>query len=336
MQSKKTRHDPTVSTGQNGGRNGAPDPEALIDAYAARRIKANGANRARPSVTDGAEAASVRGEARVTAACVREAAEVPEHFKDTDDPKETEVSQASKVPEDFKDTDDSEETEDLEDTKDTKDTQEPEDTTKMATKSATNNDAFARKVLAELGRKYSRTKFNERSAFFLAGNVKALEVQDGFSPDLLKIAFDAATEKIKPDKQFSLFIAYTSAFSRIKKPMKHNTLVTAQSNVASMGLRDLPEIPGFPLAGEPHRPMLALHIEMSRLCDGNEYHLSRRALQESARAKMNRYEVTGFNELIEKLGLIKIIDRGKSGKGQGKGAACFLCYIGNDSDEPLF
>jgi hypothetical protein len=232
-------------------------------------------------------------------------------------------SQETEAPKALEETDVTKETKVTEVTEDTKDT---EDTIRRPIMMA--NQTANRSQLVELGKKYSETPLNERSTFFLAGNVMAMEKHHGeFNLELRKLAFDAATEKMRPDKRCKLFAAYLGAFEKVKTPMIRNIIVTAISNVAGLGLRDLPDIPGYSLASGNYKRILALHREMSLLSGGKEYFLSRRSMQEVAHGKVNRYEVGNVCVLLEVYGQIKIVDRGKPRQGPGKGAARYR-YIG--------
>ena len=264
--------------------------------------------------------------------------EEPKVFQGPEVSEETQPAHDSQVSEDFEDSYDSQDSQDTQDTKTP--TRWPTPLANpmanpMANSMANKLDKkTAGLELVELGIKYSKS-FNERNAFYLAANVKALELRYGKFPlELRLLAYDAATETIKPEKRDALLKTYLSAFKKIETPMTDNLIVTALSNVADMGLRDLPEIPGRPLACEVDRRILALHQQMHVLTGRKDYFLSRRSMQEVAPGKMNRYDAINACGLLEAFGLIEIVDRGTPRKGTGKGAARYR-YIG-DSDEIPF
>jgi len=234
-------------------------------------------------------------------------------------------------PKDAKDAKDFEDTQDTNDTKDANTPNTPQSTPQSWPQNRGKETVILE--LVKLGKKYSKSSFNDRRAFMLASNARTLESRYGeLSLELKKVAYDAATEKIKPEKRYALLKTYLAAFKKVQNPMADNLIIAALSKVADMGLRELPEIPGLPLACEADRRILALHREMHALIGGKEYFLGRRNIQEAMRGKMNRYEAINACEMLEMYGLIQILDRGTPGKGQGEGAARYR-YIGSENTE---
>jgi CHC2 zinc finger len=82
--------------------------------------------------------------------------------------------------------------------------------------------------------------------------------------------------------------------------------------VSKFALHELPVIPGMPNAPESWRRLLALHREMSRLCGNNKYFLSYRGAAKACK-ELNHQSVYTVTFALDRLGVIKIVHKGKAG-----------------------
>jgi hypothetical protein len=95
----------------------------------------------------------------------------------------------------------------------------------------------------------------------------------------------------------------------------------ALAAVGKLSLGELPVIPGMPSAPESWRRVLALHHQLSRLCENEAYFLSCR---DSAKAFPGLCHQTAYNINLAlasaPLGVIKIVTKGNAGPNSTKAA----------------
>jgi hypothetical protein len=98
-----------------------------------------------------------------------------------------------------------------------------------------------------------------------------------------------------------------------------DVLNKARVAVSKLSVSELPEIPGLPNAPKSWRIIVALHSELSRLCGGNTYFLSCRdaAATCPGLSPQTAHNIAGA---LARLGVIKIISKGKAGLNSEKAA----------------
>ena len=119
------------------------------------------------------------------------------------------------------------------------------------------------------------------------------------------------------EDHFGMFLA---ELTKVRVPTgEGDTLKKALECVSKLPASELPVIPGYPGAPEAWRRLTALHRELSRLCANKKYFLSYRDAAK-AYAGLSHQRAYDITLALDRLGVIKILRRGKAGLNSGKAA----------------
>ena len=120
---------------------------------------------------------------------------------------------------------------------------------------------------------------------------------------------------------------------KVRVPTGEGVLEKATAKVAALSIWELPLLDADPDAPETWRRLAALHRELSAASGGTKYFLSYR---DAGRAiGIRPQEVHDITPVLERLGVIQIVDKGKAGPNSGK-AAEFLYMLAESDEDCIF
>jgi hypothetical protein len=165
----------------------------------------------------------------------------------------------------------------------------------------------------------------DKKRFKLARDVSAAEKRIGrdLTPAELRRTCDkweaASTPFVGWDDE-DHFAKFLAELTKVRVPTgEGDTLNKALGAVFRLSLSQLPEIPGYADAPESGRRIAALHCELSRLSvDKNKTYFL--GCRDSAKAipGLSHQAAADTNRALERLGVIKIVRKGKAGLNSGK------------------
>jgi hypothetical protein len=119
------------------------------------------------------------------------------------------------------------------------------------------------------------------------------------------------------DDHFGMFLA---ELTKVRVPTgEGDTINKALENVSKLPDSDSPLIPGYPGAPKSCRKLMALHREMSHLCEGNTYFLSYRDAAKVCEG-LSHQEAHTITGALVRLRVLKIVSKGKPGLNSRKAA----------------
>ena len=190
-------------------------------------------------------------------------------------------------------------------------------------------DGEKEKVLKALAARNACTQRStaRKRRFKLARDLKALEKGIGRQLEITELmpAFDEwhrlSQPFLDPAKTRDDYLAaFLAELRKVRVPTgEGDTLNKALERVSKLPASELPVIPGMPNAPESWRRLLALHRELSRIGANGTYFLSYRDAAK-ARENLNHQSAYNITLALARLGVIKIVRKGKAGLNGGKAA----------------
>ena len=114
--------------------------------------------------------------------------------------------------------------------------------------------------------------------------------------------------------------AFLAELRKVRVPTgEGDTIKTALEAVSRLSVSQLPIIPGMPYAPESWRRLAELHRELSRLCANGKYFLSYRDAAK-AYGRLSAQSAYNITLALDRLGVIKILRKGKAGLNSGEAA----------------
>jgi hypothetical protein len=190
-------------------------------------------------------------------------------------------------------------------------------------------DGKKQKALKALAARNACTERNtaRKRRFKLVRDLRAVEKGIGRELDIgdLMPVFDEwhrlSQPFLDPAKTPDYYLAaFLAELRKVRVPTGDGeTINKALEAVAKLSRDELPVIPGLPNAPESWRRVAALHRELSRLCGGNVYFLSYRDAAKVCEGVSHQQAHTITGALV-RLGVIKIVCKGKAGLNSGEAA----------------
>jgi hypothetical protein len=206
-------------------------------------------------------------------------------------------------------------------------------------------DKELEKELKDLSERNACTRAGDtagRKRFKLARDVRAVEKRIGRELTISELmpVFDGWHRLSLPllnsaKTRDDYLAAFLAELFKVRVPTgEGDTLDKALKAFAKLSVSELPVIPGIPNAPESWRRIATLHRELSRLCVNGTYFLSYR---DAAKAYdgLSHQTAHTITLALARLGIIKIVRKGKACLNGGKAAAFryLLPQIENPSEE---